>query len=1349
VEGPEIIGTVGQSKRIEGFEIKLTGEIPSGLELRYNVHVQNKGWLYDVNDTTSWPKDGEYAGTRGESLRIEAIKIILADADGQSVSGYSVLYRGHVQNIGDLPEDASQWIKDGEQLGTVGSSLRLEALMVKVEKNVIEPVVYDTAGTYGQETETQSIEGDVKICADGVILQNLLIQGDLTISEAVGDGDVTLNNVTVEGDTVVRGCGINSIHINGGSYKKITVETTPTGQVRIVALDLNGLEVVISEDAEGQVVLLEGQFDSVTANAPNMKLTTQGKDTSIGNLTVGSDAAGCTVTLNSGTTVDDLVLDGTAAVKGEGKVHRAEVNADGVIFEKAPDSHTVDPEVVIPPVIPSTDGGGGVVVPVAVTGVSLNKTVATVNKDGAETLTETVAPANAANKAVSWSSDNESIATVDTDGKVTGVAEGMAIITVTTADGNKTATCTVTVKDLNPAITGVTRPVYEAIAEAAIDETAQYSGTIQWRVKDGDSLAAGGAFAASTTYVATITLTLKAPYTTADISADFFTVTEATVSNAANSLEVIAEFPATGDAPLVSVTGVSLNKTNLTLNKAGEETLTATVAPANATNPAVNWSSNNESVATVDTAGKVTGVAEGTAIITVMTADGGKTATCNVTVKDLKADIAGVNQPYYGATADSIIDETAQYTGTIAWRVKDGSAVTAGTSFAASTTYVATITLTLKDPYTTADITANFFTVAGATSVSNAANSPVITAEFPSTGVFQINGAGMITAYAGAGGDVTIPETVGGIEVTGIGVNVFRSKTALTKISIPASVTSIGDSAFRACSELTTVTFAENAALTTIDGGAFYECAKLGSITIPANVLTVGNSAFRACPALATVTFAGSAVQTIGIQAFDGSKLLTAIAIPEAVTSIGEKAFYDCEQLATVTFAANSSLQTIGNQGFAECSALPGMAVPASVTTIGNNAFQNCTSLTTVTFAANSVLATISPATFIGCSALTGITIPETVTTIGKNAFQNCTNLATVTFAGTSRLSAIEIETFDDCTSLTGITIPASVTAIKDNAFYNCTGLTTVSFAGTPTLTTIGRESFYNCIALTGIEIPQSVSSFGGWSFQNCTNLTTVSFAGTPTITTFGNGAFRDCSKLATITIPETVATIGLYAFEGCTAVGTITIPEKVTKIDDYAFQNCAGLTTVSFTGTSTLNLIGLNAFENCTSLSAMTIPETVTTIKSHAFDGCTVLETVTFAGTSQITTIAEYTFNDCQALTSITIPAAVTSTGNYAFQNCINLTNVSFAETATFATIGAATFKNCQALKTITLPESVTLINDNAFNLCTGLTITFKGNAPAVGTTPIPADTVIYYYDGKTGFDTAYWTSFNPIRIT
>ena len=163
--------------------------------------------------------------------------------------------------------------------------------------------------------------------------------------------------------------------------------------------------------------------------------------------------------------------------------------------------------------------------------VSLDKTSLTLTEGGTETLTATITPDNATNKAVMWSSDNESVATV-VDGIVTAVAPGTATITVTTVDGGYYDTCQVTVT-----------------------------------------------------------------------------------------------------AATIPVTGVTLNKDSLALGVGDTENLTATVAPANATNQNVTWASSDTSVATVDAAGKVTAVAPGTATITATTVDGGFTAICTVTVR--------------------------------------------------------------------------------------------------------------------------------------------------------------------------------------------------------------------------------------------------------------------------------------------------------------------------------------------------------------------------------------------------------------------------------------------------------------------------------------------------------------------------------------------------------------------------------------------------------------------------------------------------------------------------------------------------------------------------------------------
>lgn len=118
-------GTEGQSLRLEGIQIKLTGDnLPTGAKIEYRTHVQNNGW------ESTWTNDGNTAGTEGQSLRLEAIEMRLLN-----MPGYSVQYRVHVQNEGW----ETAWSADGESAGTEGRSLRLEAIEIKVVKIVPTP----------------------------------------------------------------------------------------------------------------------------------------------------------------------------------------------------------------------------------------------------------------------------------------------------------------------------------------------------------------------------------------------------------------------------------------------------------------------------------------------------------------------------------------------------------------------------------------------------------------------------------------------------------------------------------------------------------------------------------------------------------------------------------------------------------------------------------------------------------------------------------------------------------------------------------------------------------------------------------------------------------------------------------------------------------------------------------------------------------------------------------------------------------------------------------------------------------------------------------------------------------
>jgi len=165
VTGPTQIGEKGLSRRIEGLELQLTGDIPAGAKIVYNLHVQDYGWLGNIDDPTSWQVGPNYAGTRGESKRIEAIQIELLYADGTKLDGYTVQYSGHAQNVGDLAT-----VADGKMLGTVGASQRLECLSVKIVQTT-SLTAYNTALAAVKEADytTASWSAYQKVVAANVV----------------------------------------------------------------------------------------------------------------------------------------------------------------------------------------------------------------------------------------------------------------------------------------------------------------------------------------------------------------------------------------------------------------------------------------------------------------------------------------------------------------------------------------------------------------------------------------------------------------------------------------------------------------------------------------------------------------------------------------------------------------------------------------------------------------------------------------------------------------------------------------------------------------------------------------------------------------------------------------------------------------------------------------------------------------------------------------------------------------------------------------------------------------------------------------------------------------------------
>ncbi len=449
-------------------------------------------------------------------------------------------------------------------------------------------------------------------------------------------------------------------------------------------------------------------------------------------------------------------------------------------------------------------------------------------------------------------------------------------------------------------------------------------------------------------------------------------------------------------------------------------------------------------------------------------------------------------------------------------------------------------------------------------------------------------------------------------------------------MTIPNSVTSIGDYAFWKCSSLTSIEIPNS--VTSIGKQAFRNCSGLTSVTIPNSVTSIGSNAFDGC-GLTSVTIPNS-VTSIEAWTFQYCSGLTSVTIPNSVTSIGYSAFYDCENLTSVTIG--NSVTSIGDYAFGGCSALTSVTIPNSVTSLGKYAFSGCSALTSFTCEA-----TTPPDCGISCFSGMNMDIPVYVPDGSVEAYKNASGWKEFT----------NIQETVPCEPVSG-----TCGAEGDNLTWKltCDGVLTISGSGAMADYGIDTHpTWYDYItSIKEVEIGSSVTNIGRLMFYQCTNLTSVKIG--ESVKSIGEGAFDECSGLTSVTIPNSVTSIGDYAFYNCESLTSVTIPNSVTSIGNYAFRG-SGLTSVTIPNSVTS--IGEWAFSGCIDLTSVTIPNSVTSIGNGAFFNCLALTSVTIP--NSVTSIGNNAFSVCYSLSSVTIPNSVTNIGNYAFKECIVLTSI------------------------------------------------------------------------------------------
>ena len=579
------------------------------------------------------------------------------------------------------------------------------------------------------------------------------------------------------------------------------------------------------------------------------------------------------------------------------------------------------------------------------------------------------------------------------------------------------------------------------------------------------------------------------------------------------------------------------------------------------------------------------------------------------------------------------------------------------------------------------------------------------------------------------------------------------------KIVIEEDVTTIGNSAFDSCMNLTSVTIPNS--VTCIEIAAFAYCKNLTSITIPDNVTSIGNAAFMECSNLTSITIPGS-VTSIGNDAFYGCTSLTNITIPESVTNIGAAVFENCSSLKTISLSCKSSLKKsdFGNQAdlvsYNHKNAITHDATEPTETDPGYSGDRYCPDCDTVLekgytywiednltwklyedgtlnisgtgamkdyniddnqspvinhqnvkkVVIEDGVTSIGDWAFYHCSSLT-ITIPDSVTSIGTDAFE-LSSLKTISLSCKSSLKKSDFGEQADLVSYNhknAITHDATEPTETDPGYSGdryCPDCDTVLEKGytywiEDNLTWKLYEDGTLNISGTGAMKDYSHSeSNQSPVFDNDIIKSVVIEDG---VTSIGNSAFWSCGGLISVTIPDSVTSIGNFAFSGCVGLTNITIPNSVTCIGMKGFGGCSGLTSITIPNSVTS--IDEGAFEFCSSLTSILLPDGITSIGVGAFGNCESLINITIP--DGVTSIGDWAFEECSNLTSITIPSSVTNIGIRAFDGCSNLTSITILDGVT--SIGQSAFSSCESLTDIIIPNSVTSIEEDAFSNCKSLT--------------------------------------------
>ncbi len=548
-------------------------------------------------------------------------------------------------------------------------------------------------------------------------------------------------------------------------------------------------------------------------------------------------------------------------------------------------------------------------------------------------------------------------------------------------------------------------------------------------------------------------------------------------------------------------------------------------------------------------------------------------------------------------------------------------------------------------------------------------------------------------------------------DLTNIDKEAFKG-AKINKLTLPATVASIGESAFENATFTTSFvwTAAEDNRQTNVDENVFkgavfgFVATKEGEVDSLLNVvfpvqLKILKPGFIANATAESFTFKGvTQLSAAADEVKDGDGNVTTPAVLSAIHGTNAK---------NIKFEA---LEEIAAEGALSGSNVKELDLSILATISADRVFQGMTGIETIELPALTKIE--SNEMFKGLTSLKEINLPLVTRISGSNTFEGCTSLSTIYLP---KLTTIGSSTFVGVNGITSITSDANA-------------MVTEGVLNLPALTTMGGSNFQSSTVLTRVTLNE-LTTMGGGNFSGCTILESVSM---PKLTSMGESEFTNCLKLKEINLPE-VTQLPAYVFQGCTSIPYLgtdpsgngnDIMPNLTSLGSLTFSDCKSITSIKL---KNLTNGGNSAFDGCTSLETVDLPK-VTTAGGNTFSGCTSLKDVNlpaleglganmFSGTAieslYLPSVTEcnisMTLANCQYLKTVNMPNIVSITCPEMFKNCTSLTEVYMPEVKMFT---ATTFSGCTSLQIVEL-GAIGTIQSGSFSAPAGnCVVIIRGNA-------------------------------------